>query len=89
MSRLPGLLPAVPPLLQLRAVLTAVQPAELVLPRGEMSAESLKVARGILRAPRLNELPLGAGEGEVGGRGGRWPLSQPVRYVAGGQAAEC
>lgn len=49
-------------------MLTAVQPVELVLPRGEVSRETRKVARGILRAPRFNELPLGAEDGQVGGR---------------------
>ena len=37
---------SVPSLPQLRAVLTAVQPVELVVPRGEMSRESLKVGAG-------------------------------------------
>lgn len=59
--------PPPPPLLvQLRAVLTAVQPGELVLPRGEVSVETRKVARGLLRAPRLEELPLGSEGGQVG-----------------------
>ena len=49
-------------------MLTAVQPVELVVPRGgEVSRETRKVARAILRAPRFNELPLGPGDGQVGG----------------------
>lgn len=51
--------------LQLRAVLTAVQPAELVLPKGQLSRECRKVAAGILRGHRTNELPPGPGEGQV------------------------
>ena len=48
-------------------MLTAVQPVELVLPRGEVSVETRRVAAGLLlRPPRLNELPLGAEEGQVG-----------------------
>lgn len=43
-----------------------MQPAELVLPRGEVSVETRKVARGILRAPRFEELPLGSEGGQVG-----------------------
>ncbi len=47
-------------------MLTAVQPVELVLPRSEVSTETRKVARGLLRAPRIEELPLGSEGGQVG-----------------------
>jgi hypothetical protein len=87
--RLPACLPArllcplAPARLQLRGVLTAVQPQELVFPRGEVSRESRKVARAILRAPRINELPLGSGDGQVGRAGGRAAGAGPGRLAHG------
>lgn len=47
---------------QLRAALTALQPVELVLPRGELSGPTRKVVLGVLRSPLVNELPVGAGD---------------------------
>ncbi|KAL4857543.1 DNA mismatch repair protein 6 [Chlorella vulgaris] len=72
---------------QLRAVLTAVQPAELVLPKGQLSRECRKVAAGILRGHRTNELPPGPGEGQFWDpptvwdqlrAGGYWPQGSPL-----------
>jgi DNA mismatch repair protein MSH6 len=51
---------------RLRAALTALQPVEVVLPLGgeALSAASRRVVAGVLRRPRVNELPPGPGAGQ-------------------------
>lgn len=44
---------------QLRTHLTALQPVEVVLPRGGLGATTARIIRACLRSPRLNELRAG------------------------------
>lgn len=48
----------------LRAVLTALKPSEIVMPRGDeaLSPASRKIIKGILRQPMVDERPVGEGE---------------------------
>ena len=48
---------------QLRAVLTALSPVEVILPRDELSTPSKRVVLGVLRCPIVNELPMGTADG--------------------------
>jgi DNA mismatch repair protein MSH6 len=52
---------------RLRAALTALAPVEVVLPSagaGVLSEASRRVVLGVLRNPRVNEMPPGAGDGQ-------------------------
>ena len=48
-------------------MLTALQPVEVVLPKGGLSDASRRVLLGVLRSPLVNELPLGSAEKEFSG----------------------
>ena len=63
---------------QLRAHITALMPAELILPRGRLSAVTHKLLRASLRSPRINEL--------VPGKGGFWDAEQTFEEIC---AARC
>ena len=63
---------------QLRAHITALMPAELILPRGRLSAVTHKLLRASLRSPRINEL--------VPGKGGFWDAEQAFEEIC---AARC
>ena len=63
---------------QLRAHITAIMPAELILPRGRLSAVTHKLLRASLRSPRINEL--------VPGKGGFWGAEQTFEEIC---AARC
>ena len=63
---------------QLRAHITALMPAELILPRGRLSAVTHKLLRASLRSPRINEL--------APGKGGFWDAEQAFEEIC---AARC
>eukprot|EP00887_Chlorella_sp_A99_P007330 scaffold2.g7330.t1 len=70
---------------QLRGVLTAVQPVEVVLPRGGLSAATRKVLDGILRDPRVNELAPGAQASQFWDAGTAWARLSGGGYFAEGE----
>lgn len=66
----------------LRAILTALKPVEVVIPRdaSHLSAASRKVIKGILRNPRIDERPVGEDDDNFYTASLFWKLIQSEEY---------
>jgi len=71
----------------LRAVLTALKPSEIVIPKGGdgLSEASRKVIKGILRGPLVDERPVGAEQDTFYSGEAFWRMLDAGMYFGGGE----